>query len=164
MPNNWRLAIAPRHVERADEVMRLVTECGFKAARFSQLKDSVLSLNTVVVVDTIGYLRYLYAKASLVFVGKSLCVGGGHNIIEPAFYAKPIIVGPMMQNFRDITALFKAQGAIVQAKDIQDFNLQIEHLIKEENLRTKLGHKAYAVVQANQGAGKRTLQMIEKFV
>src|SRR5262249_22312978 len=115
-------------------------------------------------VDTIGYLRSLYAKASLVFVGKSLCVGGGHNIIEPALYAKPIVVGPSMQNFRDITAAFLVQEAIVQVKDQEEFQKQIDHLMENAALRNQLGQKAFQVVQTNQGALNRTLTIIEKYL
>jgi 3-deoxy-D-manno-octulosonic-acid transferase len=57
----------------------------------------------------------------LVFVGKSLCVGGGHNIIEPAFYGKAIVIGPKVENFRDIVACFKEGNAIVQVEDAHAF-------------------------------------------
>ena len=82
----WRLVIAPRHIERVGQIIELITRRGFKAVKFSQMPSSMgPSEKIVVVLDTIGHLRSLYAKASLVFVGKSLCVGGGQNIIEPAF-------------------------------------------------------------------------------
>ena len=65
-----------------------------------------LQSDTVIVVDTIGQLRSLYSLASLVFVGKSLCVGGGHNIIEPAFYGKAIVIGPKVREFQGHCCLF----------------------------------------------------------
>ncbi len=166
---SWSLVIAPRHVERAAEIVRLVEKRGLSAIKLSDSgwpregQDPLLG-NSVVVVDTIGHLCSLYARASLVFVGKSLCVGGGHNIIEPAFYAKPIIIGPRMENFRDITALFKTQGALVQVKDSVEFEEQVKRLMMDEPLRTQLGEKAYALVKANQGASKRILAMLEKWL
>src|SRR5262249_34230186 len=101
-----RLVIAPRHIERTAEVMKLVAANGFSAQKFSEIKVAGKN-DSVVVVDSIGQLRSLYALATVVFVGKSFTVPGGHNIIEPAFFGKPVIVGPFMQNFRDITAVFK---------------------------------------------------------
>ncbi len=162
--DSWGLVIAPRHVDRSEQIVGLVQSRGFKAVRFSQLSPSQDTKDTVIVVDTIGHLCALYAQASLVFVGKSLCVGGGHNIIEPAFYAKPVIIGPYMQNFRDVTALFKTQGAIVQVKDELEFEGQVARLIGDEHLRTQLGQKAYAVVKANQGSTERTLKILEKWL
>jgi len=161
---SWALAIAPRHVERSDEIISLIHSYGLKAVRLSQVSSDSFSEEMVLVVDTIGQLREFYAQASLVFVGKSLCVGGGHNIIEPAFYTKSIIVGPLMQNFKDIIVLFKAQGAIVQVADINEFEQQVACLMKDKNLRTQLGQRAYSVVKANQGAGNRTVKMLEKWI
>ncbi|MBF0490612.1 MAG: 3-deoxy-D-manno-octulosonic acid transferase [Candidatus Omnitrophica bacterium] len=158
------LVIAPRHVERSASIVKLVESQGLKAVRFSQVSSGVVSPNTVVVVDTIGQLRSLYAKASFVFVGKSLCVGGGHNIIEPAVYAKPIVIGPLMANFRDITALFKAQDAVLQVHDDGQLEGAVGRLINDEKLRLELGQKALEVVRANQGALDRTLKLIEKWL
>lgn len=159
----WDLIIAPRHVDRSEHIVRLVESQGLKAIRLSQYLG-LPELNTVLIVDTIGHLKALYAKASLVFVGKSLCVGGGHNIIEPALYAKPIIVGPRMENFRDITSIFKNQGAMIQVKDTLEFEEQVDRLMDDETLRNHLGQKAYELVSANQGAGSRTLNALEKWL
>jgi 3-deoxy-D-manno-octulosonic-acid transferase len=162
------LVIAPRHVERAEQIMVLIKSKGLKAVRLSQLTTGPIDSDTVIVVDTIGQLKALYAKASFVFIGKSLCVGGGQNIIEPALYAKPIIVGPMMENFRDITALFKAHEAIIQIEHTdhmkEQFAVQVGRLIKDEKLRTHMGQKALDVVKRNQGALSRTLTHVEKFL
>ncbi len=161
---SWRLVLAPRHVERTAEIESLVMEHGFKPLRFSQWNGQTINQDTVVVVDTIGHLRELYSQASLVFVGKSLCGGGGQNIIEPASYAKPIIVGPMMQNFRDITALFKAQEALVQVKDVPEFHEQVARLINDGHLRRQLGQRALEVVKANQGVTNRILDVLETWL
>ncbi len=158
------LIIAPRHVERSEQIIDLVQSQGLKALRFSQISSDAISSDCVIVLDTIGHLRSLYSKASFVFVGKSLCGGGGQNIIEPAFYAKPIIVGPRMDNFRDITALFKSQEAIIQVKNAEEFEAQVGRLMKDQDLRKQLGDKAFGVVQANQGALERTLKLLQKWL
>jgi 3-deoxy-D-manno-octulosonic-acid transferase len=139
----WRLVIAPRHVQRAPQIRELIARRG--------LKD-------VIVIDTIGQLRSLYAKASLVFVGKSLCVGGGHNIIEPAFYGKAIIIGPKCENFRDIVACFKEGNAIVQVKDAHAFEIAVRALCVDASKREALGAAAREVIAANRGATERILE------
>ncbi len=161
----WTLAIAPRHIERTNEIIAIVESKGLKALRYSQLiateQCAIPTMdNTVIVIDTIGHLRFLYEQASLVFVGKSLCVGGGHNVLEPAFYAKPIVIGPLMENFRDITALFKSKQALVQVKDSQEFKIEIARLMGDEHLRRQLGERALSVVVANQGATDRILERL----
>jgi 3-deoxy-D-manno-octulosonic-acid transferase len=155
------LMIAPRHIERTESILHLIQDKGFKAVRFSQLGQAPFENDTVVVVDTIGHLRSLYAHASFVFVGKSLCVGGGHNIIEPAMYAKPIVIGPLMENFRDITALFKAQEAILQVTDPLELEREVGRLVTQGGLREQLGQKALQVVKQNQGAIERTLGLLK---
>ncbi len=160
--SGWSMVIAPRHVERAAEVMDAVVSQGFEAVKFSELQGD--PGNKVIVVDAIGHLRGLYAAASLVFVGKSLCGGGGQNIIEPAVCAKPIIIGPMMENFKEITACFKAEDALVQVDGPAAFEKAVLALAADEGRRRTLGQKAMAVVDKNQGAGERTLELIKQWL
>jgi 3-deoxy-D-manno-octulosonic-acid transferase len=145
----WRLLIAPRHIERAPQIKELVNRRGLKG---------------VVVIDTIGQLRSLYSLASLVFVGKSLCVGGGHNIIEPAFYGKAIIIGPKVENFRDIVACFKEGHAVVQVEDVPAFERAVLDLCADPSKREILGQAARKVIAANQGATKRSLERLAEFI
>ncbi len=158
----WRLVLAPRHIERAEEVIALVEQQGFKVVRFSRIGEYVP--NAVIVVDTIGQLRSLYALASMVFVGKSLCVGGGHNIIEPAYYAKPVVVGPMMANFYDIMNNFKQGQGVIQATDMLDFERIVLDLAGDDNKRKEAGRRAKAVIDHNQGATQRTVGLIGKYL
>lgn len=159
----WRLMIAPRHIERVPQIIELIGQRGFKAIKFSTLvsdgsKDDLK--NTVIIVDTIGELRFLYSIASLVFVGKSLCVGGGHNVIEPAFYGKAIIIGPSVENFRDIVSCFKVGNAIVQVNDAQTFEGSVKDLCADDKKRQDLGKRALDVIALNQGAAKRSLELL----
>jgi len=157
---NLRLIIAPRHPERANEIVELVQRKGFRAVKFSQMYDLIMDQETVVVVDTIGHLRSLYRLAKVVFVGKSLTVQGGHNIIEPAYFEKPIIIGPYMQNFKDITALFLQNNAIVQVKDKKEFGKELEHLLGDSVLCEELGVRAREVIEQYRGASEKTFDMI----
>src|SRR5213592_3759541 len=91
--------IAPRQPERFGEVERLSREAGFVTTSRSELPIDAEPRADVVVLDTIGELAQLYQLATAVFVGGSLADHGGHNILEPAIFGKPIVFGPHMQNF-----------------------------------------------------------------
>lgn len=157
----WQLMIAPRHIERSAEVLALVKDAGFTTTLFSQVMNMPSIASDVIVVDTIGHLRQLYSYAQLVFVGKSLCVGGGHNVIEPGMYGKAIVVGPLMANFTDILKSFKDNQAIVQVADKDEFKRVIVNLVADEARRNSLGLKAKETIFKNQGASKRTLDLIQ---
>lgn len=154
-----RLLIAPRHIERTKEVEAVVREHGFKSERFSRIQGRP-DPEAVVVVDTIGHLRSLYGIASLVFVGKSLTGWGGQNVLEPASFGKPIVVGPNMQNFRHIMALFKEKNAIVQVDNAQDLKNAVSQLLHSPQDMDSLGVAAKEVVKSHQGATERTYQVI----
>lgn len=156
----WELVIAPRHVQRVKEISDLVKASGFNYALFSQSRMSRYDPNAVTIVDTIGHLKSLYAYASLVFVGKSLCVGGGHNIIEPAFFAKPVIVGERMENFRDVLAYFKKDQAVVVVRDRKELAAKVDEMMGDPNKRVELGRRAKATIDHNQGAGYKIMQLI----
>jgi len=160
LPAHWHLLIAPRHIERCREVIDLAVQAQLNPVRFSQYGSD--NSARVIVLDTIGHLQGLYAQADLVFVGKSLCVGGGHNIIEPAFFAKPIVVGPNMANFRDTVASFKAHQALVQVDDPAAFEMAIKELAGDEQKRRDLGMRAREVIDQNQGATARMMHFIER--
>jgi len=153
--------LAPRHPDRAGEIVGLCVQKGFQAIKFSDIKED-LDAQTVVVVDTIGHLRSLYPLADVVFLGKSLTVKGGHNVIEPAYYGKPIIIGPFMQNFRDITKLFLESDALIQITSKLQFQEALAKLLKDQSLRNRLGKNAKEVIEQNQGATDKTFARILK--
>jgi len=162
----WRLAIVPRHIERVPAIMELVNRHGFKAVKFTEIASPPLTPRheEVLVVDTIGHLRSLYSLASLVFVGKSLCVGGGHNVIEPASYGKAIVVGPRCENFKDIILCFTEANAIIQVDGPHSFEIAVIELCKDKPKRERLGAAALEVIARNQGATKRSLECLEVFL
>ena len=114
---NALLIIAPRKPERFDEVERLVRRAGWNVARRTELRVDAEPRHDVVILDTIGELAQLYQVATAVFVGGSLVDAGGHNILEPAVFGKPIVFGPHMENFAEIARTFLDNGAAVQVRD-----------------------------------------------
>ena len=159
-----RLIIAPRHPERTAEVLKLVEDKAMAPVKFSELRKGRTPHNGVIVVDTMGDLKALYSLAYIVFVGKSLTVGGGHNIIEPAAFAKPIVIGPKTDNFKDIVQIFLENQAVVQVKDREELLLSMRELLKSPQRVNQLGRKAKEVVAMNHGAVEKTMAIINQFL
>ena len=84
---------------------------------------------------------------------------GGHNILEPAYFGKPIIVGAHNENFRDIVALFRRAGAVVEA-DRNSFAADLVALLNDPNRRAELGRRAAALIRSQQGATERTIRAL----
>jgi 3-deoxy-D-manno-octulosonic-acid transferase len=154
------LVIAPRHPERFDEVERLAREEGFRAVRRSALEIDTEPAADVIVLDSIGELAHLYRVAWVVFVGGSLVPTGGHNILEPAVYGKPILFGPHMQNFQEIAETFLSAGAAVQVGDERQLEEELRALLRDAGRRARLGSAARGIIDVNQGAREKTLAAI----
>jgi len=114
----------------------------------------------VVVLDTIGELAHLYRIAWVVFVGGSLVPTGGHNILEPAVFGKPIVFGPYMHNFREIADSFLAADAALQVASPSELADVLEDLLDDEKRRARLGAAARGIIESSRGARDRTLAAI----
>jgi 3-deoxy-D-manno-octulosonic-acid transferase len=159
MPNAL-LVVAPRAPERFGEVDRLSRDAGFSTIRRSALPIDAEPRADVVVLDSIGELAQLYQIATVVFVGGSLVDHGGHNILEPAIYGKPVIFGPHMQNFKEIADAFLASRAAVQVQSERELDDALLTLASDPARRAGLGAAARALVEANRGAKAKTLDVI----
>ncbi|MBM3248956.1 MAG: 3-deoxy-D-manno-octulosonic acid transferase [Candidatus Omnitrophica bacterium] len=161
-----KLMIAPRHPERADAIADLISSNNFKVIRFSSIKNEKINLaayaNYVFLVDTIGDLKSLYNLATLVFVGGSLVNKGGHNIIEPAYFSKPIIFGPHMSNFQDMADLFLKKNSVIQVKNEKELASAIKMLLENRTKRQQLGQDSRRIVDENKGATERTADLIKE--
>jgi 3-deoxy-D-manno-octulosonic-acid transferase len=153
-----RLMIVPRHPERFDAVPPLVEAAGFRCRRRSTLDPDVWAEGEVLLLDTLGELAQLYPLASVVFVGGSLVPAGGHNILEPAVAGRAILVGPYMENFREITDRFLSDDALVQVSTPEALGREVAALMLDERRRRSLGERARAVVERNRGALQRTVE------
>lgn len=158
--DNLRLLIAPRHLERLNTIEKLIEKRNIKSVRLSKIESN--SKNSILLLDTIGQLRLIYSMANLVFVGGSLIPVGGHNILEPAFFGKPIVVGPYMHNFRDITQLFLSNKAMIQIRDLEELETKMKEFISNKDKLVELGKTAKSLILANQGATKTNLALIEE--
>jgi 3-deoxy-D-manno-octulosonic-acid transferase len=152
------LVLAPRHPERFDEVAELIDSSGLRGVRRTQLNEPQAEAD-VMVLDTLGELAALYRRGDIVFVGGSLATWGGHNLIEPAIYGKPILFGPHMSNFKEMAAMFLEADAGVEVASREVLQDVIGELIRDPARRSELGENARDLVQANRGAGRRTLEV-----
>jgi 3-deoxy-D-manno-octulosonic-acid transferase len=154
------LVIAPRQKERFAEVERLALDEGFTVARRSNLPIDGEPRVDVVVLDTFGELAQVYQIATVVFVGGSLADYGGHNILEPAIFGKPIVFGPHMHNFREIAEAFLTHGAGVQVHSDRELGEALRNLVTDPVRRARLGAAARALVDANRGAKDKTMAVL----
>ena len=161
--HNARLLIAPRHPERFAQVAELIAASGFNWTRRSQA-DAQSPQAEIILLDTIGELAALYQFAAIVFVGGSLLPKGGHNILEPALYGKPIIVGPHMFNFRDITQEFLRRKAVVQLKSSDELAPAWQRLLTDSSYAQRLGNNAQQTIVANRGATARTVEAVAQLL
>jgi len=161
-----RLLLAPRHPERSSEVESIIGEFGFTPIRISKLDLSAkrYPLNAIFILDTIGELFSFYAIADIVFVGGSLIKKGGHNILEPAYFSKPILFGPYMFNFLEMSDLFLAEQAARMVPRGEELPNQIRFLLSHSDELKAIGQRARQLVLNNQGATKRIVQLIKTAV
>jgi 3-deoxy-D-manno-octulosonic-acid transferase len=106
----------------------------------------------------------VYAEADVAFVGGSLASWGGHNIIEPASWGKPVLFGPHMQNFLDVARIFLEGGGALQVKDEADLESALRDLLARPERREEISRRALAVVAANRGAASRTAGALEELL
>jgi 3-deoxy-D-manno-octulosonic-acid transferase len=155
-----RLVLAPRHPERFDGVTLLAEQTGLRVVRRTALEATAAAPFDILVLDTIGELAALCAQATVVFVGGSLVPAGGHNILEPARYARPIVVGPSMSNFAEIAGAFLDAGALVQVSDADAARRELLALFADPARRQRLGDAARGVLDRHRGAVERTMREI----
>jgi 3-deoxy-D-manno-octulosonic-acid transferase len=157
---NLLLVLIPRHPERFDTVAKLSNDMEFNTVKRSD-NIALNSNDNVWVLDSLGELMALYGLADIVTMGGSFSHIGGHNPLEPAWFAKPVIVGANMANFKDIMEQMLKNNAVVQLSysDNPEEALveQMDKLLLQPVEMKRLGQQAKQVVMNNQGATQRTL-------
>jgi 3-deoxy-D-manno-octulosonic-acid transferase len=156
------LVVAPRHPERVDEVEGLARARGLVPVRRSRIRAG--DSRGLILLDTVGELAALYGVADVIFVGGSLVPAGGHNVIEPALHAKPVIFGPHMTNFREAAALLLRGGGGIQVADSSMLVGTVERLLGDPTLRREMGAAAWTAVRGHQGACQRTIEALERIL
>lgn len=155
------LIIAPRHPERFDEVAGLVNRAGYDCQRRTRMTSTI---KDVLLLDTIGELRSFYGICDIAFVGGSLVKVGGHNLLEPAAMKKPVIFSRYMFNFKEISEALISAGGGILVKDKQELYVQADKLLSDKNYSQQIGNRAFAVIEANSGAAKRTIDAVSRLI
>lgn len=156
------LLLVPRHPDRFEQVAA-------KAARLFKTKrrslNQVCDARTAVYMgDTMGELMAMYGAADVVFVGGSLIARGGHNMLEPAALNKPILVGPHLFNFADISELLLTNQAMIKVQDAESIAKAVIDLYEHADKRQVMGKRAWQVVQDNKGALARQLAVVASMI
>jgi 3-deoxy-D-manno-octulosonic-acid transferase len=157
------LILVPRHPERFNSVHDLCVQQGFATVRRSA-KQPVSPEISVLLGDTMGELLFLYALADIAFVGGSLVPNGGHNLLEPAALAKPVLSGPHLFNFLEIAALLRNAHALTEITDAASLSAAVQRLLDQPQLARSMADAGLQVMKANQGALQRLLDGIERLV
>ncbi|HUJ33348.1 MAG TPA: 3-deoxy-D-manno-octulosonic acid transferase [Candidatus Acidoferrum sp.] len=161
----WRralLILAPRKPDRFDATAEIVEASGWNLVRRSRLNlaGPLDEKADVLLLDSIGELAGLYALGDVVFVGGSLVPSGGHNILEPAWFARPPVFGASMENFREMAAQFLVGRAAVQVTSGPGLGKVWTQLIEDAPLREQMGNAARQLSERNRGATQRCLDRI----
>jgi 3-deoxy-D-manno-octulosonic-acid transferase len=164
------MILVPRHPARFDEVAEMLQARQVSAVRRTNLPDDedeirgLLSSTEILLLDTIGELAEVLGVADVVFMGGSLVPTGGHNVVEPAFWGKPILFGPHMNNFRDVARLFLGADGAIQVADAKGLADAVLRLLDHPDDARQLGDRARGVVNQQAGAASRILKQMEEWL
>lgn len=161
------LLLAPRHIERADELEGVVRSAGLEAVRRSRLGGGQPAPHPsgrprVIILDTRGELMTAYSQAVMAFVGGTLVPIGGHNLLEPALWGKPVLFGPHTDHCVDIAAMLIQAGGGIQVAGAGDLAQEMEKLLEDRARLDVMGQAARGVIDENRGALEKTLVVIDK--
>ena len=155
---NLKFIIAPHNINRK-QIQEFDTKISKKIVLFSEKEDKNMADFDVFIIDTIGILTKIYSYADIAYVGGGFGNPGIHNILEPATFGIPIVVGPNYSHFAEATALVNLGGCIAVANEKQ-LNETMNSLIQNEDERTEKGHICSTFVQMNKGATQIILNHI----
>ncbi|MBK5413647.1 lipid IV(A) 3-deoxy-D-manno-octulosonic acid transferase [Pseudomonas sp. TH31] len=157
------LILVPRHPERFNSVFELCKRQGFATVRRSS-GEPVTADTSVLLGDTMGELLFLYALADSAFVGGSLVPNGGHNLLEPAALAKPVLSGPHLFNFLEIAAQLRSAGALAEVDDAEGLALAVQRLFELPRDAQRMAEAGLKVMRTNQGALQRLLDGLGRLI
>jgi 3-deoxy-D-manno-octulosonic-acid transferase len=147
---NVKFIIAPHNI-KGDQIEQLKNIITKKTVLFSEKQGKNLPDFDVFIIDTIGILTKIYSYADIAFVGGGFGKTGVHNLLEPATFGVPIVIGPNYSNFAEATALVN-MGGCISVSDKAELIDAFKDLIIDPNFRSEKGHICSTFVQMNKGA------------
>lgn len=154
------LILVPRHPDRFDNVAELITRKGFTLQRRSH-RDAAVHQPAVYLGDTMGELLLMYAVCDVAVVAGSFVKIGGHNMLEAAALGKPIITGPELFNFAEISEKLLTANAMLKVHNSTELARDVLHLFENEAYRRTTGQHALQVVEENRGALQKQVDVIK---
>lgn len=158
------LVLAPRHLERVDEVERLLQARGWRTHRRSQLPLPSGQHAQVVILDTFGELASLYSVADVTVVGGAFAPLGGQNLFQPLAHGKPVFFGPHTHNFRDIAQLAKAAGVGFEVQTAAELAEGVLRLLHDPKRREQIAQQASELIKKHQGASQQCVEQIQRWL
>ncbi len=155
-----RLFIAPRHVERLQEIRAQLGTLPLRVTLASEGARDGAADPDCMLLDTTGELQRWYRIATVVFIGKSLTAQGGQNPVEPILAGKPVVFGPHMENFGMLARTLVLNNAAIQVKDTDSLERTVGELLRDSEARKRLVQNARAALNEHQGAAARTATLI----
>lgn len=157
------LVLVPRHPERCRAVGEMLEARGLPFALRSEIETQRerLAPGAVLLGDTLGEMLKFYAVADLIFVGGSLVPVGGHNVLEACLVKKPVLFGPHMHNFKEISRLVAEVRGGIGVTDRQELSDAVRQLLENPEMRQGMGVAGHALLRDNSGATAHTLAAIK---
>lgn len=158
------LVLVPRHPERFDSVAKLCRQRGLRVERRSERKDGVAPDTAILLGDTMGELLLFHAVADVSYIGGSLVPRGGQNLLEAAAVGTPVVFGPHMFNFSDISRMALARGAGRQVQDAAELANAVADYLENPAVRIAAGAAGQRMVTENRGALAKTLLLVRQML
>ena len=157
------MVLAPRHPERFSRVAALAREKKIPLMERSSWDGGLVAAGSVFLLDSIGELASMYGLATLAFVGGSLVPAGGHNPLEPAQFAVPVLMGPHFENFRDAVELLSGVDAlrVVERAGVGE---TIAALFGDTNVAAAMGARGKEAFEKQAGATKRAVDAVVRLL
>ena len=159
--NKVKFIIAPHNIKQ-EQIENLKSLISKKTILFSEKENQDLSNFDVFIIDTIGILTKIYSYADIAYVGGGFGKPGVHNILEPATFGLPIVIGPNFSHFAEATALVNLEGCLPISNQ-SELNETFDNLISNEDIRHETGHICSTFVQMNKGATDIVINHLQSF-
>ncbi len=164
---NVVLVLAPRHIERSDALVETIRSFGFPVVRRSRLPETGHQETVgprVLILDTRGELAHAYGLAYMAFVGGTLVPVGGHNLLEPAAWGKPVCFGPYTDHCQEIADLLVESGGGIRVDNGQGLTEALMKGMQDQDWVSHMGLNARKIIDDNQGVVERNVNMVEQVV
>lgn len=157
-PDNIKFIIAPHNI-KSEQIENLKNAISKKTILFSEKEGKLLSDYNVLIIDTVGFLTKIYSYGTIAYVGGGFGNPGIHNILEPATFGIPIVIGPNYSNFAEAIELVSLGGCMVISNK-EELKQTFDRLLSDENLLIRNGQICKSYIQENKGATNTIIRAI----